>query len=191
MHAQTTFDLIRRETGPVAWRGASAAGASGRGTARHRYGHRTRLRHPREARSPMPGRRPAMTFRHTVRATGGHRRLRRRLRRRPGRADAPRAGRSRPAVVAPRALTAVRPGPRTGSPLGPGIADCAVRQVPRAHARPDAGTVGVVMLRHQPRTRPGAWAACSSTPAAPAGQACASPIGRRTTCRPRSPRGTT
>ncbi|MEG8275816.1 alpha/beta hydrolase [Streptomyces sp. AHA2] len=34
-------------------------------------------------------------------------------------------------------------------PLDPDIADCAVRQVPRDHARPDGDTVGVVMLRHR------------------------------------------
>ncbi|MFC9502574.1 alpha/beta hydrolase [Streptomyces sp. NPDC057002] len=34
-------------------------------------------------------------------------------------------------------------------PLDPEVADCAVRQVPRDHARPDGDTVGVVMLRHR------------------------------------------
>ncbi|AZM57245.1 peptidase [Streptomyces sp. WAC 01529] len=38
---------------------------------------------------------------------------------------------------------------RPAPPIDPEIGDCAVRQVPRDHARPDAGTLGVVMLRRR------------------------------------------
>ncbi|MGI5430433.1 alpha/beta hydrolase [Streptomyces sp. CA-179760] len=34
-------------------------------------------------------------------------------------------------------------------PLDPDIADCAIQQVPRDHARPNGDTMGVVMLRHR------------------------------------------